>query len=195
MTGKVGAARKGKRYRNYYCSRAMRSRGLCSVYNGHSAPRLENTILEYLGQFSDPGKVREHLAAAEREELVQREAELRDVEKRLADLEAQFLHRLDDLLKRGILTEQEFARANESAREQVKVLEARKTELTTWLGQEHARASLVEQVPQAVRTFVEAFQMMDPRQQKAQLQTILKTAHVYRDGREEGCSRRPARCP
>ena len=185
MTGKVGAARKGKRYRNYYCSRAVRSRGLCSVYNGHSAPRLEKAILEYLGQFSDPEKVREHLAAAEREELVQREAELRDVEKRLADLEAQFLHRLDDLLKRGILTEQEFARANESARMQLSSLETRKKELTTQLNQERERVSLAEKVPQLVMNFMEAFEAMDPRRQKAELQTLLKAAYVYRDGRIE----------
>jgi len=185
MIGKVGAARQGKRYRNYYCSRAMRSRELCSVYNGHSSPKLERAILEYLGQFSDPERVREHLAAAERKELDRCEAELRDGEKRLADLEAQFLHRLDDLLKRGILTEQEFTRANDAAREQVKALEVRRIELTTWLNQERARASLVEQVPQVVKAFVEAFQTMDSRQQKAQLQTILKAAHVYRDGRIE----------
>ena len=185
MTGKVGVARKGKRYRNYYCSRAMRSRELCSVYNGHSAPKLEKVILEYLGQFSDTEKVREHLAAAERKELVQREVELRDVEKRLADLEAQFLHRLDDLLKRGILTEQEFARANESARMQLSSLETRKKELTTQLNQERKRVSLAEKVPQLVMNFMEAFQAMDLRQQKAQLQTILKAAYIYRDGRIE----------
>ena len=185
MSGKIGATRKGKRYRNYWCSRAMRSRGLCAVYNGHSAPRLERAILEYLGQFSDPGKVGEYVAAADRKELERCEAELRDVEKRLVDLEAQFLQRLDDLLKRRILTEQEFGRANEAAREQAKGLKTRKTELTSWLRQERARSSLVEQVPRAVKTFIEAFQTMDTRQQKAQLQTILKAAHVYRDGRIE----------
>jgi site-specific DNA recombinase len=185
MSGTVGASRKGKRYRNYYCSRAMHSKGLCSVYNGHSAPRLEKAILEYLGQFSDPEKVREHLVAAERKELVQREAELRDVEKRLADLEAQFLHRLDDLLKRGVLSEEEFGRANQTAREQKRELEARQTELSHWLKQEHDRASLIEQLPRAITTFVDAFQAMDVRQQKAQLQTILKAAYVYNDGRIE----------
>jgi len=146
---------------------------------------LEKAILEYLGQFSDAEKVREHLAAAEREELVQREAELRDVEKRLSGLEAQFLHRLDDLLKRGILTEQEFTRANESARMQLSSLETRKEELTTQLNQERSRVSLAEKVPQLVMNFMESFQAMDVRQQKAQLQTILKAAHVYRDGRIE----------
>jgi hypothetical protein len=40
-------------------------------------------------------------------------------------------------------------------------------------------------VPQAIKTFVEAFQSLDVRQQKAQLQTILKAATVYKDGRIE----------
>ena len=185
MTGKAGAVRKGKRYRNYYCSRAVRSRGLCSVYNGHSTLKLEKAILEYLGQFSDPVKVREHLIAVERKELERHEVELRDVEKRLADLQDLFLQRLDDLLKRGVLTEQEFARANETAREQTKVLETRKIELQAWLEQEHTRASLAEKIPRLVMNFMEAFQAMDSRKQKAQLQTILKAAMVYRDGRIE----------
>ena len=185
MVGKVGAAHKEKRYRNYYCSRAMHSRGFCSFYNGHSAPKLEKAILEYLGQFSDPDKVREYLTTVEYRELERYEAELGDVKKRLADLEDQFLRRLDDLLKRGVLTEQEFARANETAREQTKMLSNRKEELQTWLEQEHARVSLVEQVPRVVKAFIEAFQATDVRQQKAQLQTILKAARVYRDGRIE----------
>ena len=184
MTGKVGAARKGKRYRNYYCSRATRSRGLCSVYNGHSAPKLEKVILEYLEQFSDPEKVRDYLAAAERIEIEGREAELRDVEKRIADSDPQFLQHLD-LLKRGLLNEQEFRRANEAAREKTRADEAKRIKLTTWLNREHSMASRIERVPGEIKTFIEAFQATDPRQQKAQLQTILKAAYIYRDGRIE----------
>ena len=184
MTGTVGAARKGKRYRNYYCSRAMHSRGLCSVYNGHSVPKLEKVILAYLEQFSDPEKVREYLTVAESKEIERREVELRDVEKRLAASDPQFLQHLD-LLKRGLLNEQEFKRANESAREKTKADEAKKVELTTWLNREHSLASRIERVPDEIKSFIEAFQGMDIRQQKAQLQTILKAAHVYRDGRIE----------
>jgi site-specific DNA recombinase len=185
MSGKVGASRKGRRYRNYYCSRAMHSRGLCPVYNGHSAPRLDTAVIEYLGQFSDPSKVREYLLASERKDLEQHESDLKDVEKRLSDLKGQFLERLDDLLKRGVLTEEEFARGNETAREQTKALEARKAELTNWLSRERDRAMLAEQLPQMVKDFVDAFQSLTIRQQKAELQTILKAAYLYRDGRIE----------
>jgi hypothetical protein len=38
--------------------------------------------------------------------------------------------------------------------------------------------------PRVIKTFVEeAFENLEPRLQKAQLQTILKTAQIYKDGR------------
>jgi hypothetical protein len=58
---------------------------------------------------------------------------------------------------------------NEAFREEKKALETRQMELTTWLEREHAQESMVEQVPTKIKTFVEAFQGLDSRQQKAQL--------------------------
>jgi hypothetical protein len=40
-------------------------------------------------------------------------------------------------------------------------------------------------LPELIGSFLEAFQSMDVRQQKAQLQTIIKTTKVYNDGRIE----------
>jgi site-specific DNA recombinase len=185
MTGKVGSSYKGKQYRNYYCSRAMRSRGQCSFYNGHSAAKLEDSILKYLGEFSNPLKVRQYLAANEIQDTEKYEVEMKGVEKRLTDLELQFLTQLDGLLKRKVLTEQEFSRANEIARTKKVELEARKEELTNLLSKVRATEAMVEKVPQAIKTFIEAFQSLEPRQQKAHLQTILKAANVYKDGRIE----------
>jgi len=85
MTGKAASAYNGKKYRNYYCSNAVRSRGLCSVYNGHSAVKLGKNIVEYLSQFSDPEKMRQHLAAIEIKDSSRYEAELKGIEKRLVD--------------------------------------------------------------------------------------------------------------
>ncbi len=185
MTGKVGASYRGKKYRNYYCSRSMRSRGLCSVSNGHSAAKLEDSILKYLGEFSDPIRVRLYLAAAESKDTDRYESELKRVEKLLAELETQFLTQLEGLLKRKVLTEEEFATANRKARSEKADLEARKTELNDLLQKVRASEVMVKRVPQAIKTFVEAFQSLDIRQQKAQLQTILKAANVYKDGRIE----------
>jgi hypothetical protein len=185
MVGKAGQLYKGKQYRNYYCSRALRSRGLCTVYNGHAVAKLESAILEYLGEFSDPIKVREYLALTKRQDTEKQEVELKALEKRLAQLETQFLTRLDDLVKRGVLSEQEFIRANEAARSQMADLEKRKEELVRQIEQARASEALVERVPLAIKSFEEAFHSLEPRQQKAQLQTILKASHIYRDGRIE----------
>ncbi len=185
IVGKAGAAYKDKRYRNYYCSHALRSRALCPVYNGHSAPKLEKAVLEYLGRFSDPVLVKEYLAAAEHEQMEDREKELRAVEKRLSDLQSHFLTRLDDLLKRKVLNEEEFARANQSARDEASKLEARKNELKAWLEKERDRTALAAKLPESVQSFLEAFESLDVQEQKAHLQTILKAACVYPDGRIE----------
>ena len=56
-------------------------------------------ILEHLGQYSDPKKVRELLDASEKQEVRRRAAELKQVEQRLAEVEADFAKNLA-LLKR-----------------------------------------------------------------------------------------------
>jgi predicted nucleic acid-binding Zn-ribbon protein len=86
-------------------------------------------------------------------------------------------------LKRKVLTEQEFARANEVARSQKADLEARKEEISKLLSRARASKALVEKVPRAIKTFEEAFQSLEVRRQKAQLQAILKAATIYKDGR------------
>ena len=72
-----------------------------------------------------------------------------------------------------------------SARSQKADLEVRKEELTNLLSKVRASEAMVERVPRVIKTFEEAFQSLEPRQQKAQLQTILKAANVYKDGKIE----------
>jgi hypothetical protein len=185
MVGKAGYSYKGKQYRNYYCSNATKSKGLCSTYNGHAAPKLESAILKYLGEFSDPIRVREYLAMAEKQDTEKYEVELRQVDKRLADLDTQFLSQLDGLLKRKVINEREFTKANEAARSQKAELEVRKAAVSKLLSQAQASEALLERVPRAIKTFEEAFHNLELRQQKAQLQTILKSAHIYTEGKIE----------
>jgi len=185
MVGKVGAKRtRGGRYRNYWCSKAIMSRGRCPTYNGNSAPRLEQAVLEYLSQFSDPERVREHMEAAEERELEQRQADLDEVTAGISGLESQFSRHLD-LLKRDVLNEEEFVKANEGIRSQRDAFEGRKQELEGWLEEQRGKVSAAEGMPQAIRSVMEDFQGMEVRVQKAHLQTILKAAHVHRDGRIE----------
>ena len=100
----------------------------------------------------------------------------------MADSESGFLKRLDDLLKRNILSEAEFDRANQAERERNAGLEATRAELTAWLEKERDRTSLAERLPETIGSFLESFESLDPRQQKAHLQTILKAAYVHTDG-------------
>jgi hypothetical protein len=139
----------------------------------------------YLGEFSDPIKVRQYLASSQKEDTEKYEVELKGVEKRMAALDAQFLTQLDGLLKRKVLTESEFAKANGVARSQKEELEAKKAELSKQLNKAKASEALVAKVPLAIKTFVEAFHGLEPGQQKAQLQTILKSANIYNDGKIE----------
>jgi site-specific DNA recombinase len=180
MSGKTGAMWRGRRYRNYYCSRAMSSRERCATYNGHSARKLEKAVLEYLGQFSDLERVREHLATAERREVAEKEAYLKVVDKGLSDIETQFMQHLD-LLKRDILTEDEFIKANEALRGQKSALDGRKADLEAWLEQQNNRESAAARMPSAINSFVEDFGALEVRIQKARLQEILKAVHVHRD--------------
>ncbi len=62
---------------------------------------------------------------------------------------------------------------------------AREKAVSKLLSQAKASEALIEKVPKAITAFEEAFQNLDLRQQKAQLQTILKSAHVYNDGKIE----------
>jgi hypothetical protein len=44
---------------------------------------------------------------------------------------------------------------------------------------------MMKRIPTAIKTFEEAFDSLDVRQQKSQLQTILKAAHIYKDRKIE----------
>ena len=183
MTGKAAASYKGRQYRNYWCSRATRSRALCEHYNGHSTTKLESAVLEYLSQFSDPEIVKQHIESADQAELTARETELKDIELALADLDSQFTQNLG-FMRRGVLNEQEFVKANNLAREQVSALQAQKGSLAEWVDQQKERDQTTERVPGMVKTFIEDFQAMEPRVRKSHLQTILKSAHVRRNSIE-----------
>ncbi|MCH7552547.1 MAG: recombinase family protein [Chloroflexi bacterium] len=184
MVGKVGGKYKGRRYRNYWCSRAQNSKALCEYYNGHSVPKLERAILEYLGQYSDPAKVKDLLKEAGGRQLGRKESELQQVERRLETVEIDF-HKNLDLLKRGILDERDFMEANAQRRRERADLETRRATLAAEVERSRRQAEMAKELPSRIGTFLEDFQGLDVRRQKAHLQTILRAAHVYRDGRLE----------
>gem|GEM_PF-6880716 len=52
--------------------------------------------------------------------------------------------------------------------------------LSNWIDEQAGREQAIERVPGMVKTFLEDFRNMEPRVQKAHLQTILKAAYVSR---------------
>ncbi len=99
-------------------------------------------------------------------------------------MEADFAKNLA-LLKRDVLDEEEFRKANEARRDDRSRLTGRQTELNDWLAQQRERQEAVGTLPTRVRSFLKDVQELDTRRAKALLQTILSAAHVYRDGRIE----------
>ena len=136
--------------------------------------------MEYLGQFSDPELVKQHIEVADREEMSTRELELNDVEAGLVELDAQFTQNLG-FLRRGVLNEQEFVKANKMARDQMSGLHERRESLAQWVDEQKERSAARDRTPGLIETFLEDFEAMDPRVRKSHLQTILKAAHISRD--------------
>ena len=80
-----------------------------------------------------------------------------------------------------MLDELEFVKANNMARDQQSAFQESKETLARWIEEQTGREETIERVPGMTKTFLEDFQHMESRVQKAHLQTILKAAHVSRD--------------
>lgn len=101
----------------------------------------------------------------------------------MAEVEADFAKNLE-LLKREVLDEAEFSKANEARRDERVRLTSCQTELSDWLASQQEQQA-VGALPARVRSFLKDFQSLDTRRAKALLQTILSAAHVHKDGHIE----------
>ncbi|MBF8267425.1 MAG: Resolvase domain protein [Dehalococcoidia bacterium] len=179
MTGQV------KRGYNYYlCAQSKKARALCAYSVYHRKEPLEAAILEHLGQYSDPDKVRELLGAQDTQADTHHEQELARVTGRLEELEKAFLNDLDRV-DRGVMTEAEYLKRQEVRRTEQAALAARKAELEALITAQRDREAQAKAVPVKVANFLEDFGGMDVVKAKAILQTIIKSAHVWKDGKIE----------
>ena len=64
-------------------------------------------------------------------------------------------------------------------------MQALNVELEATIAAQKDVEAVVTTVPTKVQSFLEDFQQMDVREAKALLQSILKAAHVFNDGRVE----------
>lgn len=184
MTGKSGSAYKGRRYRSYQCVQAKKARESCAFHNSHTARKLESAVLEYLEQFTDPIRVAELLDETGKAELKRKRPELKRLEKRLGRLDSDF-HKNLDYLKRGLLNEEEFARANAGRRDERTSVEMRLAELREELSAAESAQESASALPERISSFLESFEQLETRKGKAMLQVILKAAYIWREGRIE----------
>ncbi len=185
MVGATGVRdNRGGRYRRYACSNSRRAKALCGQPVNISSKKLEPAILEYLGQFVDTERVRELLAVTEKTTQDRSQKELQAVEKRLSEIDSALLKDLDRL-DRAIINEAEFTRRNETRRTETVELKTRQTALQAKVETERTKATQIESVPVAIKSFLEDFETMPVSEQKVKLQSILKAAQVFRDGRIE----------
>lgn len=180
----LGPCKKGRRYTSYVCTRAVRARDACAYYNGHASKKLESAVLDYLGQFSDPKRVSELLSESSRSDSVRNNRELNRLEKKLIGLDTDFQKNLE-YLKSGLLNEEEFGVANVQRRDDRARTEIRLSELRETLEKAEAARESTSVLPGQVDTFLKSFEFLDVPKAKAILQTILESAHIWRDGKIE----------
>lgn len=124
------------------------------------------------------------MAAADQRDTEQWESDLKDGRRGLKEVQSQFLQNID-LLRREVLTEPEFVKANEALRSRKPALEARRQELEEWVAEQQDEVWASERMPEDISGFLEDFKTLDVRIQKARLQEILRAAYVSRDNRLE----------
>jgi len=173
-----------KREAEYYCRNHKSAKALCPYNNGHVVHRLETAVLDFLGQYSDPAKVRELLQAQDTQADTRQEQDLARATARLKELETGMLNDLDRL-DREIITEAEFTKRAEVRREEQAALQARKDELEASIVAQRDREAQAKAVPVKVGSFLEDFLGMEVTRAKAILQTIVKAAYVWREGKIE----------
>ena len=164
--------------------RANRAREECAYYNGHAMKKLETAVLEYLGQFSNPTRVAELLSASSKSDLIRNKRELKRLEKRLVGLESDFQKNLG-YLKRGVLNEEEFVRANILRRDERAKTEIRLASLREELSAAESAKENASALPTHISSFLRSIEELEARKAKAILQTILESAYIWRDGRIE----------
>ena len=114
--------------RGILCGRAKKSKEDCTYHNGHNAKRIEPAVLEYLGQFSNPDRVGELLKRSGGNEQERKKTELTKLDRRLKSLDSDF-HKYLDYLKRGLLNEEEFSKANVERRDERATVEMQLAEI------------------------------------------------------------------
>ena len=180
----TGSSNGPNRHPYYVCTQKKMARALCDQAVSHRKEALEEAILSHLAQYSDPEMVRELLEEQGQKSDVNDETELTRVSSRLVELERAFLNDMDRV-DRGILTEPEYVVRQEVRREEQEGLRYLKSDLEARVAAQRDLESQTQAIPVKIGSFLENFGDMNVPEAKAILQGILKSAHVFNDGRVE----------
>ena len=116
--------------------------------------------------------------------LKRKKTELTKLDRRLKSLDKDF-HQNLDFLKRGLLNEEEFSKANVERRDERATTEMQLAEIREELHRAETIQESVDSLPGRITTFAESFEKLEVPKAKAMLQMILKRAYVWTDGRVE----------
>ena len=140
--------------------------------------------MEYLGQFSNPKRVAELLSEESKSDLTRNKRELKRLEKKLVGLDSDFQKNLE-YLKKDLLNEEKFGAANVLRRDERTKTEIRLAELRDVIDSATESKNSSTALAKQIGSFMKSFESLDVRKAKAILQTILESAHIWRDGRIE----------
>ena len=124
------------------------------------------------------------MSESSKSDLTRKKRELKRLEKKLIGLDTDFQKNLE-YLKKGLLNEEEFGGANVVRRDERAKTKIRLAELRVELDAAVSEKKNAAALPDQIGTFLESFGSLEVRKAKAILQTILESAHIWRDGRIE----------
>lgn len=174
---------KGRRYKRYVCSNHIKTNEYCSHANGHMAEALEAAVLNAMGAYLDPKRVRALVGASSVKAVDANAKRLEAVERELTKLDTDLKRDLD-LMGRGVLDERDFAVANEGRRDRRATLKDEQATLSQAASAAKSATDAVATLPARVGSFLELVKSAPVQQAKAELQLLLKAVHVTRDGIE-----------
>lgn len=124
------------------------------------------------------------LSESSKADLARKKRELKKLEKRLVGLESDF-HKNLEYLKKNLLNEEEFGAANMKHRDLRAKTEIKLASLRDDIKIAESAKESVSALPIQIKSFMKSFEQLEVRKAKAILQTILESAHIWRDGKIE----------
>ena len=176
LTGRTNL-KQGYSNRYYQCGRATHAKAKCEYHNNHNADKLENAVLEKLSEYADRRRTLQILKNLSEEP---REKNINQINRDVKACEREFAIHLN-LLKKGSISEKQFALANEPVKQRYDILLARQQDLGKDKSNRIKLDSWHKELADSLSTFIEDFNRLDFPQRKAKLLDVIKEIRVFKD--------------